>query len=77
MRIVEIGESAAAVSHTVYEAAKVSGAKGHQTFFRITLPLLTPGIATGWILAFFAGFRELVILRWCAGTTSTCSRPGS
>lgn len=61
MAVQNIKTSATTVSPTIYEAAKVSGAKGHQTFFRITLPLLAPGIAAGWILAFFVGFRELVM----------------
>ncbi|MDU3175293.1 MAG: ABC transporter permease subunit, partial [Corynebacterium striatum] len=61
MAVQNIKTSAGAVSPTVCEAAKVSGAKSHQTFFRITLPLLAPGIAAGWILAFFVGFRELVM----------------
>ena len=61
MAVWSIKTSAAAVSPTIYEAAKISDAKGYQTFFRITPPLLVPGIAAGWILAFFVGFRELVM----------------
>jgi multiple sugar transport system permease protein len=30
------------IPETIYEAAKIDGARRHQSFFRITLPLITP-----------------------------------
>ncbi|WP_293768750.1 iron ABC transporter permease [uncultured Corynebacterium sp.] len=61
MAVQNIKTSAQSVSPTVYEAAAVSGADAWMTFRRITLPLLTPGLAAGWLLAFFVGIRELVM----------------
>ena len=61
MAVQNIKTSAGAVSPTVYEAAAVSGASVSHTLRSITLPLLAPGIFAGWLLAFFVGFRELVM----------------
>lgn len=40
------------------EAAGASGASWWQTFWRVTLPLLRPGIVAGWIYIFIVSFRE-------------------
>ena len=61
MAVQNIKTSAGAVSPSVYEAAAVSGASAGHTLRSITLPLLAPGIFAGWLLAFFVGFRELVM----------------
>lgn len=61
MTVQNIKTSAMSISPTVYEAAQVAGASSGQTLWRITLPLLAPGLFAGWILAFFIGIRELVM----------------
>ena len=61
MAVQNIKTSAQSVTPTVFEAAATSGATGWHTFARITLPLLLPGIAAGWLLAFLTGIRELVM----------------
>lgn len=61
MAVQNIKTSAASVSPTLHEAAAVSGATKQQAFWRISLPLLAPGIFAGWLLAFFVGIRELVM----------------
>jgi iron(III) transport system permease protein len=40
------------------EAASTSGASWWETFKRVTLPLLRPGIAAGWIYICIVSFRE-------------------
>jgi iron(III) transport system permease protein len=40
------------------EAAGTSGASWWQTFWRVTLPLLRPGFAAGWIYICIVSFRE-------------------
>ncbi len=40
------------------EAASAAGATWWQTFRRVTLPLLRPGIVAGWIYVFIVSFRE-------------------
>jgi len=48
------------ISKNLIEAAEISGSKGWTLFRTITLPLLTPGILSGWILIFCISMRELV-----------------
>ena len=41
------------------EAANVSGAKWHQTFVRVMLPLLRPGLFAAWVYVFIVSMREM------------------
>jgi iron(III) transport system permease protein len=41
------------------ESAEVAGASWRQTFFRINIPLLMPGLIAGWIYVVLVGVREL------------------
>ena len=52
------------------ESAKMSGASWGATFWRVTLPLLKPGLLTGWIFVFIVSMRELStsILLYSPGT---------
>ena len=61
MAVQNIKTSAVAMSPTLSEASAVAGATSWQTFTRVTLPMLAPGIFAGWLLAFFVGIRELVM----------------
>jgi multiple sugar transport system permease protein len=49
------------VPDEVEQAALVDGASRFQTFFRITLPLSTPGLATTFILALAASWNEFLM----------------
>ncbi|NKQ36020.1 MAG: ABC transporter permease [Chloroflexi bacterium] len=53
------------------EAAADLGANSWQTFRRITLPLLTPGIVAGALLAFTLSLDDFVITFFVAGPGST------
>ncbi len=48
------------VSQSLIDAAMISGSNGFHLFRTITLPLLWPGIISGWILIFCISMRELV-----------------
>ena len=48
------------ISKNLIEAAEISGSTGWTLFRTITLPLLRPGIISGWILIFCISMRELV-----------------
>ncbi|MGI9622201.1 MAG: ABC transporter permease [Acidimicrobiales bacterium] len=52
------------------EAAAISGASWWQTFRRIDLPLMLPGLAAGWLYVFVLSIRELSssILLYSPGT---------
>jgi iron(III) transport system permease protein len=47
------------ISSELEESAQVSGASWWQTFRRVLLPLLFPGLMAGWIYIFVVSFREL------------------
>ena len=46
------------ISRELEEAASMSGARWLDTFRRVTLPLLRPGLAAGWIYICIVSFRE-------------------
>lgn len=49
------------INDRLLEAAQVAGAGEGAVLRRVLLPLLLPGIAAGWLLAFSIGVRELVV----------------
>jgi putrescine transport system permease protein len=53
------------------EAAMDLGARPVRVFLRITLPLILPAIASGWLLAFTLSWDDLVITQFVAGPGSS------
>ncbi len=49
------------------EAAKDLGAKPLRVFFDITLPIISPALISGWLLAFTLSFDDLVIASFVTG----------
>jgi len=47
-------------STEIYEAASMDGASAFQTFFRIALPMATPGITSTGIIAFVVAWNEFI-----------------
>jgi iron(III) transport system permease protein len=47
------------ISNELEESAFVNGASWWQTFRRVLLPLLMPGLIAGWIYILVVSFREL------------------
>jgi spermidine/putrescine transport system permease protein len=56
---------------TLEEAAADLYANAWQTFYRVTLPLLVPGIAAGAMLAFIVSFDDVIITAFVAGPGET------
>jgi spermidine/putrescine transport system permease protein len=56
---------------TLEEAAQDLGANGLQTFWRVTLPLMMPGVFAGALLAFTLSIDDFVITFFTAGPGST------
>lgn len=50
------------------EAAKVHGAGAFTTFRRVTLPIISPGLISGAVMAFIISFDEAVISLFVAGS---------
>jgi spermidine/putrescine transport system permease protein len=55
----------------VEEAAMDLGANEYVTFYRVTLPLIAPGILAGALLAFSLSIDDFVITTFNSGTTET------
>jgi spermidine/putrescine transport system permease protein len=53
------------------EAAQDLGANSFQTFLRVTLPLIMPGVIAGALLAFALSIDDFVITNFNAGSTVT------
>jgi putrescine transport system permease protein len=53
------------------EAAADLGAKPAAVFLHVTLPLIAPALAAGWLLAFVLSLDDLVIASFVAGPQST------
>jgi putrescine transport system permease protein len=61
----------ASFDDSLEEAAMDLGARPARVFFRITLPLILPAIASGWLLAFTLSWDDLVISQFVAGPGSS------
>ncbi len=68
-----INVSAALLSFdvTLERAAYSLGADRLRAFFRVTFPLIRPGILTGALFAFIVSFDELIITMFISGTRHT------
>jgi len=55
----------------IEEAAQDLGANGFQTFIRVTLPLIAPGVLAAALLAFALSVDDFVITNFNAGSTVT------
>ncbi len=49
-----------AINPSLFAAGRVCGGRGGYVFIKIILPLILPGILSGWIMTFAISFRELV-----------------
>jgi len=53
------------------QAARTLGATAFQSFIHVVLPLLAPGIAAGFILAFMTSFDDIIMPIFLSGFTAT------
>jgi len=61
----------AGFDQSVEEAAEDLGARPATVFRRITLPLIMPGVISGWLLSFTLSLDDLVIASFTSGPGST------
>ncbi|MGR4067662.1 ABC transporter permease subunit [Halomonas sp. LR3S48] len=59
------------VDMSIEEAAMDLGARPVRTFFQITLPVIAPALAAGWLLAFTLSLDDLVIASFVSGPGAT------
>ena len=69
--IITVRARLAGFDHTLEEAAMDLGANEITTFFRVTLPLILPGIVSGALLVFTLSLDDYVITSFVAGVGST------
>ena len=58
-------------NHNLVRASLSLGAGPLQTFFRVTLPIIAPGVISGGLFAFATSFDEVVVTLFIAGPTQT------
>lgn len=56
-------------NHNLVRASLSMGATPIETFFRITLPIIAPGVISGALFAFATSFDEVVVTLFIAGPT--------
>jgi putrescine transport system permease protein len=59
------------LDESLEEAAMDLGARPERVFILITLPIIAPAIASGWLLAFTLSLDDLVIATFTAGPSTT------
>ena len=69
--VVVVQSRLATVDRSLEEAAMDLGARPWKVFFVITLPLIAPAIASGWVLAFILSWDDIVITSFVSGPGST------
>lgn len=60
-----------AFDRSLEEAALDLGCTPAQAFFHVTLPIITPAVLSGWLLAFTLSLDDLVIASFAAGPSAT------
>ena len=63
--------SATGMDRALENAAVSLGASGFTVFRRVTLPLILPGVASGWMLAFIQSFDEVTMTVFIAAPGAT------
>lgn len=61
----------AEVDYHLEEAALDLGAKPHTVFFSITLPIISPALISGWLLAFTLSLDDVVLASFLTGPGTT------
>jgi len=69
--VVVVQSRLATVDRALEEAAMDLGARPWKVFFLITLPLIAPAIASGWVLSFILSWDDIVITSFVSGPGST------
>jgi putative spermidine/putrescine transport system permease protein len=63
--------AATGMDKQIEHAAVSLGASAFSTFRRVTLPMILPGIASGWVLAFITSFDEVTMTVFIASPRTT------
>ncbi len=69
--VVTVKARVASLDPALEEAGRDLYGSGPQVFFRVTLPLLTPGIVAAALLSFALSFDDFIITKFTAGQVTT------
>ena len=69
--VITVSATLSGFDQQLYRAALSLGASPSQAFFKVTMPLILPGIISGALFAFMTSFDEVVIVLFIAGPTQT------
>jgi len=65
--IITVNAALAGFDHSLINASLGLGAKPGYTFFKITMPLIRPGVISGALFAFVTSFDEVIVVLFLAG----------
>lgn len=65
--VITVTATLVSFDHSLTRASKSLGADGVTTFFKVTVPLVMPGMISGALFAFITSFDEVVIVLFLAG----------
>ena len=69
--VITVTATLSGFDHSVTRAAASLGSTPINTFMKITLPLITPGVISGALFAFVTSFDEVVVVLFLAGLENT------
>ena len=69
--VTTVSATLAGFNHNLVRASLSLGANPVTTFFRITLPVIAPGVISGALFAFATSFDEVVVTLFLAGADQT------
>ena len=69
--VITVRARLAGFDHSIEEAARDLGANGLRTFWRVTLPMISPGVISGGMLALTMSLDDVVVSFFTAGPEST------
>ena len=69
--VITVTATLSGFDHSVTRAASSLGSTPFNTFMKITLPLITPGVISGGLFAFVTSFDEVVVVLFLAGLENT------
>ncbi len=69
--VITVTATLSGFDHSLTRAAASLGANPVYTFFRVVLPLVTPGVISGALFAFITSFDEVVVVLFIAGPEQT------
>jgi ABC-type spermidine/putrescine transport system permease subunit II len=69
--VITVTATLSGFDHSVTRAAASLGSNPVNTFMKITLPLIMPGVISGGLFAFVTSFDEVVVVLFLAGLENT------